>query len=147
MGKNKAREVKNFKKAERAAVASGKEIQRNNNVLKRKESSQVCKVNFNSIHYLDQPDCENLDAIRTSLIEKIQAAKRVSERFRRDLERINSQCGSGRINGVLDEIGRVQAHFTFSTEYLTEGIDGILRPKPKKPKIEEEKPKSPEWFD
>ncbi|ETV98840.1 hypothetical protein H310_08341 [Aphanomyces invadans] len=44
MGKNKTLEVKNFKKTERAAVASGKEIKRNKNVLKRKESSQVEKA-------------------------------------------------------------------------------------------------------
>ncbi|RHY21417.1 hypothetical protein DYB32_009820, partial [Aphanomyces invadans] len=47
MGKNKTLEVKNFKKTERAAVASGKEIKRNKNVLKRKESSQVEKVILN----------------------------------------------------------------------------------------------------
>ncbi|RHY18911.1 hypothetical protein DYB32_010312 [Aphanomyces invadans] len=87
MSKNKALDVKDFKKTERAAVASGKDIQLNKNVLKRKKSSEVQKVDFNSIHYLDQSDCENLNAIRRSLIEKVQAAKRVNERFRRDLDR------------------------------------------------------------
>ncbi|ETV98064.1 hypothetical protein H310_09353 [Aphanomyces invadans] len=141
MGKKKELEVKDIKKTERAAVASGKDTQLNKNVLKREKSSQVQKVDFSSIHYLDQPDCENLDAIRTSLIEKVQAAKSVNERVRRDLDCINSRCNSERIKCVLDELSRLQAHFTFWTEFLTEGIDGVLHPQ-----IEEEKPKSPEWF-
>ncbi|ETV67583.1 hypothetical protein H257_16309 [Aphanomyces astaci] len=86
MSKNKAREKKEFRKAERAAAASSKVIQRDQNILLRK-ASQRKLVSFNVIHYLKQSDVENLDTIRMSLIEKIRTVERVNERFQRDLRR------------------------------------------------------------
>ncbi|RHY68263.1 hypothetical protein DYB34_007875 [Aphanomyces astaci] len=90
MGKNKAAAEKKLKKAAKAAVASGREIKRERNDLKRKANQVPDRlVSFKTIHYLDEPDVENLDAIRKSLIEKLQATQRVNERFKRDLVRLN----------------------------------------------------------
>ncbi|RHY48826.1 hypothetical protein DYB30_010713 [Aphanomyces astaci] len=90
MGKNKAAAEKKLKKAAKEAVASGREIKRERNDLKRKANQVPDRlVSFKTIHYLDEPDVENLDAIRKSLIEKLQATQRVNERFKRDLVRLN----------------------------------------------------------
>ncbi|RLO04941.1 hypothetical protein DYB28_007038, partial [Aphanomyces astaci] len=97
MGKNKAaaeeklkKAKKKLKKAAKEAVASGREIKRERNDLKRKANQVPNRlVSLKTIHYLDEPDVENLDAIRKSLIEKLQAPQRVNERFKRDLVRLN----------------------------------------------------------
>ncbi|RHY99065.1 hypothetical protein DYB35_011289 [Aphanomyces astaci] len=113
MGKNKAREKKEFRKAERAAAASSKGIQRDQNILKHKASSQRELVSFNAIRYLEQSDVENLDAITRSLIEKIRTY-------------------------ALDELTKVQATLSLSSGYVTEAIDAHLLARPK---IEAKKPK------
>ncbi|RHZ29407.1 hypothetical protein DYB26_007773 [Aphanomyces astaci] len=123
MGKNKAREKKEFRKAERAAAASRKVIQRDQNFLKRKASSQRELVSFNAIHYLEQIDVENLDAIRKSLIEKIRTVERVNEPFQRDLRNVNSGLNSNRIKYALDELIKVQATLSLSSGYVTEAIE------------------------
>ncbi|RLO05383.1 hypothetical protein DYB28_011865 [Aphanomyces astaci] len=96
MGKNKAAAEKKLKKAAKAAVASGREIKRERNDLKRKANQvpdRLVSFTVKTIHYLDEPDVENLDAIRKSLIEKLQATQRVNERFKRDLVRLNGTVG------------------------------------------------------
>ncbi|RHZ40893.1 hypothetical protein DYB31_003798 [Aphanomyces astaci] len=142
MGKNKAREKKEFRKAERAAAASSKDIQRDQNILKRKASSQRELVSFNAIHYLEQSDIENLDAIRRSLIEKIRTVERVNEHFQRDLRSVNSGLNSNRIK-LSRRTYQVQATLSLSSGYLTESIDAhflLARPKieAKKPKVDTE---------
>ncbi|ETV76876.1 hypothetical protein H257_09314 [Aphanomyces astaci] len=64
---NKAAAEKKLKKAAKEAVASGREIKRERNDLKRKANQ--------------------------SLIEKLQATQRVNERFKRDLVRLNGTGG------------------------------------------------------
>ncbi|ETV66672.1 hypothetical protein H257_16889 [Aphanomyces astaci] len=123
MGKNKSRVKKEFRKAERAAAASRKVIQRDQNILKRKASSQRELVSFNAIHYLEQIDVENLDAIRKSLIEKIRTVERVNEPFQRDLRNVNSGLNSNRIKYALDELIKVQATLSLSSGYVTEAIE------------------------
>ncbi|ETV73104.1 hypothetical protein H257_11928 [Aphanomyces astaci] len=137
MGKNKAREKKEFSKAERAAAASSKVIQRDQSILKRKASSQRELVSFNAIHYLEQSDVENLDVIRKSLIEKIRTVERVNERFQRDLRSVNSGLNSNRTKYALDELTKVQATLSLSSGYVTEAIDAHLLARPK---IEAKKP-------
>ncbi|RHZ42319.1 hypothetical protein DYB26_003029 [Aphanomyces astaci] len=102
MGKNMAREKKEFRKAERAAAASSKLIQRDQNILKRKASSQRELVSFNALHYLELSDVENLGAIRRSLIEKIRTVERVNERFQRDLRSLNSGLNRNRIKPKIE---------------------------------------------
>ncbi|RLO13326.1 hypothetical protein DYB28_013312, partial [Aphanomyces astaci] len=90
LAKQPATAEKKLKKAAKEAVASGREINRERNDLKRKANRVPDRlVSFKTIHYLDEPDVENLDAIRKSLIEKLQATQRVNERFKRDLVRLN----------------------------------------------------------
>ncbi|RLO01257.1 hypothetical protein DYB28_016044, partial [Aphanomyces astaci] len=123
MGKNMAREKKELRKAVRATAASSKVIQRDQNILKRKASSQRELVSFNALHYLELSDVENLDAIRRSLIEKIRTVERVNERFQRDLRSLNSGLNSNRIKYALDELTNIQATLSLSSGYLTESID------------------------
>ncbi|RLO04270.1 hypothetical protein DYB28_007048 [Aphanomyces astaci] len=111
-----AREKKEFRKAERAAAASSKVIQRDQNILKRKASSQR----------------------ELSLIEKIRSVERVNQRFQRDLRSVNSGLNSNRIKYALEELTKVQATLSLSSGYVTEAIDAHLLARPninaKKPK-------------
>ncbi|ETV93873.1 hypothetical protein H310_12222 [Aphanomyces invadans] len=122
MDKKTAWNQKDFKKAEQAAAVESK-----------------TKVSFNSIHYLGQSDIENLDSIRESVIEKLQAVRRVIERFRRDLEQTNVKSNSHRIKYVLGDLYKIQASLSLASGYVTENIDNILvvKPKSEEKKIEE----------
>ncbi|RLO12899.1 hypothetical protein DYB28_014407 [Aphanomyces astaci] len=109
MGKNKAAAEKKLKKAAKEAVASGREIKRERNDLKRKANQVPDRlVSFKTIHYLDEPGVENLDAIRKSLIEK--ATQRAHKRFKRDLQKLINQLLEAQAQTHTQVMRDQQAH-------------------------------------